>query len=194
LRASRKKTGRRQAAALSARLAGHVTLKAQPNGEVVASFYGYSVALGKFSAAAANRAKVLREGVPLSSLASRARGADKEMALLVQRLVKHGLLEFRLAASLQGADQVVIEPQAPDYWPGVPQLSNADTLVLSRFTYMRRRGSDLVLESPRSGALFRICDPAIATTLAMLATPQRLKKLDHRSGSAAKTLLALLVD
>jgi SagB-type dehydrogenase family enzyme len=194
LRASRKKTGRRQAAALSARLAGHVTLKAQPNGEVVASFYGYSVALGKFSAAAANRAKVLREGVPLSSLASRARGADKEMALLVQRLVKHGLLEFRLAASLQGADQVVIEPQAPDYWPGVPQLSNADTLVLSRFAYMRRRGSDLVLESPRSGALFRICDPAIATTLAMLATPQRLKKLDHRSGSAAKTLLALLVD
>jgi SagB-type dehydrogenase family enzyme len=193
LRASRKKTGR-PAAALSARLAGHVTVTAQPNGEVVASFYGHSVALGMFSAAAANRAKALHQGVPLSTFASRARGTDKEMALLVQRLVRHGLLEFRLARSLQGADQVVIEPQVPDYWPRVPQLSDADTLVLSRFAYMRRRGSDLVLESPRSGALFRICDPAIATTLAMLAMPQRLKKLDRGSGSAVRTLLALLVD
>jgi SagB-type dehydrogenase family enzyme len=193
LRASRKKTGR-PAPALSARLAGRVTVTAQPNGEVVASFYGHSVALGMFSAAAANRAKALHQGVPLSTFASRARGTDKEMALLVQRLVRHGLLEFRLARSLQGADQVVIEPQVPDYWPRVPQLSDADTLVLSRFAYMRRRGSDLVLESPRSGALFRICDPAIATTLAMLAMPQRLKKLDRGSGSAVRTLLALLVD
>jgi SagB-type dehydrogenase family enzyme len=193
LRASRKKTGR-PAAALFARLAGHVTLKAQPRGEVVASFYGLSVALGMFSAAAAKRAEALRQGVPLSSFASRARGTDKEMALLVQRLVRHGLLEFRLGRSLQAADQVVVEPQVPDYWPRVPQLSTADTLVLSRFAYMRRRGSDLVLESPRSGALFRICDPGIAATLAILATPQQLKKLDRGSGSTVKTLLALLVD
>jgi SagB-type dehydrogenase family enzyme len=67
-------------------------------------------------------------------------------------------------------------------------------LVLSRFAYMRRRGSDLVLESPRSGALFRICDPGIAATLAMLATPQRFKKLDRGSASTVKALLALLVD
>jgi SagB-type dehydrogenase family enzyme len=191
LRASRKKTGR-PTAALSARLAGHVTLKAQPSGEVIASFYGLSVALGKFGAAAAKRAEALRQGVPLSSFASRARGTDKEMALLVQRLVRHGLSEFRLGGSLQA--QVVIEPQVPDYWPRVARLSNADTLVLSRFAYMRRRGSDLVLESPRSGALFRICDPGVAATVAMLATPQRLKKLDRRSGSTVKTLLALLVD
>ncbi|HEX8809109.1 MAG TPA: dehydrogenase, partial [Xanthobacteraceae bacterium] len=116
------------------------------------------------------------------------------MALLVQRLVRHGLSEFRLGRSLQVADQVVIEPQVADYWPRTPRLSNADTLVLSRFAYMRRRGSDLVLESPRSGALFRICDPGIAATVAMLATPQRLKKLDRGSGSTVKTLLALLVD
>ena len=191
MRASRKKTGR-PTAALSARLAGHVTLKAQPSGEVVASFYGLSVALGKFRAAAAKRAEALRQGVPLSSFTSRARGTDKEMAVVVQRLVRHGLLEFRLGRSLQA--QVVIEPQVPDYWPRTPRLSNADTLVLSRFAYMRRRGSDLVLESPRSGALFRICDPGIAAALVMLATPQRLKKLDRGSGSTVKTLLALLVD
>ena len=191
MRASRKKTGR-PAAALSARLAGHVTLKAQPSGEVIASFYGLSVALGKFRAAAAKRAEALRQGEPLSSFTSRARGTDKEMAVVVQRLVRHGLLEFRLGRSLQA--QVVIEPQVPDYWPRTPRLSYADTLVLSRFAYMRRRGSDLVLESPRSGALFRICDPGVAATVAMLATPQRLKKLDRGSGSTVKTLLALLVD
>jgi SagB-type dehydrogenase family enzyme len=146
-----------------------------------------------FSAAAANHAAALHAGLPLSAFASRAR-ADKEMALLVQRLARHGLLEFRLGASLRGADKVVIEPQVPDYWPKTPQLSDTDTLALSRFAYMRRRGSDLVLESPRAGALFRICDPTIAATLARLATPQPLKKLRRGPGSAAEVLLALLVD
>jgi SagB-type dehydrogenase family enzyme len=146
-----------------------------------------------FSAAAANRAAALHAGLPLSDFASRAR-TDKEIALLVQRLARHGLLEFRLGASLGGADRVVIEPQLPDYWPRTPQLSDTDTLALSRFAYMRRRGSDLVLESPRAGALFRICDPTIAATLARLATPQPLKKLRRGRGSAAETLLALLVD
>ena len=179
---------------LSARLTGHVTLKAHANGEVVASFYGHSVALGVFSAAAANRAEALHAGLPLSAFASRARGTDKEVALLVQRLARHGLLEFRLGRSLHGADQVVIEPQVPDYWPPMPQLSDTDTLVLSRFAYMRRRGNDLVLESPRSGALFRICDPAIAATLAKLVTPQPAKQLRRERGSAVQTLFALLVD
>ena len=179
---------------LSARLTGHVTLKAHANGEVVASFYGHSVALGVFSVAAANRAEALHAGLPLSAFASRARGTDKEVALLVQRLARHGLLEFRLGRSLHGADQVVIEPQVPDYWPQMPQLSDTDTLVLSRFAYMRRRGNDLVLESPRSGALFRICDPAIAATLAKLVTPQPAKHLRRERGSAVQTLFALLVD
>ena len=75
----------------------------------------------------------------------------------------HGLVEYRLGRSRnrgdqrgdQGEDQVVIEPQVPDYWPQAPQLSAADVLVLSRFAYLRRRGNDMVLELPRSGALFR---------------------------------------
>jgi SagB-type dehydrogenase family enzyme len=150
--------------------------------------------MGAFSAAAANRAKTLHAGLPLGAFAPRASNTDKEIAILVRRLARHGLLEFRLGGSLHGADQVIIEPQVPDYWPQVPQLSDTDTLALSRFAYMRRRGSDLVLESPRSGALFRICDPTFAATLAMLATPQPLKKLRRGRGSAADTLLALLVD
>ena len=195
MRASQRKTGRQVApAVLSARLAGHVALKAQPDGEVVARFYGHSVVLGKFSAAAAHRAQVLRAGLPLSALTSGSQGVGKEIAPLVRRLARHGLLEFRLGRSLRGADQVIIEPQVPNYWPRTPHLDDTDNLVLSRFAYMRRRGSGLVLESPRSGALFRICDPDFAAVLAMLATPRPLKKLRRQGGSAAIALLALLVD
>ena len=90
---------------------------------------------------------------------------------MVRRLAQHGLLEYPHPSSGSGADQVVIEPQVGDYWPGTPPLGNADVLVLSRFAYMRRRGNEMVLESPRAGALFRICDPKIATTIAMLSRP-----------------------
>jgi SagB-type dehydrogenase family enzyme len=190
---SQRKTGR-QVAALSARLLGQVTLKAQPSGEVAACFYGHSVLLGKFSAAAAHGAQALRAGVPLSTLTAGARGADKEITLLAQRLARHGLLEFRLGHSLRGVDHVIIEPQVSDYWPRTPRLDDNDTLVLSRFAYMRRRGSDLILESPRSGALFRICDPEFAVTLTTLATPRQLKAFRRKCGSAGVALLALLVD
>ena len=93
-----------------------------------------------------------------------------------------------------GEDQVVIEPQVPDYWPRTPQLGDADVLVLSRFAYLRRRGNEMVLESPRAGALFRICDPKIAAAMAMLSTPQPIKRLRRQDGFPGVELLALLVD
>jgi SagB-type dehydrogenase family enzyme len=52
----------------------------------------------------------------------------------------------------------------------------------------------MVLESPRAGALFRICDPQIAAVLAMLATPQRMKELRRRDGFPGLELFALLLD
>ena len=91
-------------------------------------------------------------------------------------------------------DQVVIEPQVADYWPATPRLDNADVLVLSRFAYMRRRGKEMVLESPRAGALFKICNPRIATAIAMLSTPQQIKRLRRQDGFPGLELLALLVD
>ena len=194
LRASRRKTDRRAApATLSARVASHVALKAQKNGEVAAHFYGHSVALGKFSLAAAHRIEGLRAGLPLRDFASK-RSTDQEIVALVQRLTGHGLLEFRLGRSLCGVDQVIIEPQVPNYWPRRPRLAATDVLALSRFAYMRRRGSDLVLESPRSAALFRICDPKLAEVVALLATPQPLKKLRQGRGSVAIEFLGLLLD
>ena len=49
----------------------------------------------------------------------------------------------------------------PDYWPQMPALGGADLIVLSRFAYLRRRGNEMILESPRAAALFRIGDPKL---------------------------------
>jgi SagB-type dehydrogenase family enzyme len=179
---------------VSARLRGHVRLEAQANGEIVASFDGYSVGLGTFSAGAVNRVQELRTDLPLSSFASNRRNIDKEIGRLVQRLARRGLLEYGVGRSRDGGDVVVIEPQVPDYWPQAPRLGNPDVLVLSRFAYMRRRGDEMVLESPRAGALFRICDPQIATAIAVLSTPQQIKQLRRREGFPGVELLALLLD
>jgi len=192
LRAPGKKRGQR--ATFSAQLGGHITLEVHSNGEIVACFDSHSVGLGRFSAGAADRAQELRIGLPLSSFTSDGKDIDKEIHLLVRRLARHGLLEYRLGHSLNGEDLVVIEPQVPDYWPRMPQLHNADALVLSRFAYMRRRGNEMVLESPRAGALFKICNPKIAAALAMLSTPQQIKQLHQQDGFPGVELLALLVD
>jgi SagB-type dehydrogenase family enzyme len=109
-------------------------------------------------------------------------------------LAKCGLLEYRLQGSRKNEDQVVIEAQVADYWPKTPPLSDADVLVLSRFAYMRRRGNEMVLESPRAGALFRICDPKIATAIAALSAPQNIKSFRRQDGFPGLELLALLVD
>ena len=69
----------------------------------------------------------------------------------------HGMVcsSIRVGQKRTTRTQVVIEPQVPDYWPRTPPLGNTDVLVLSRFAYMRRRGNEMVLESPRAGALFQ---------------------------------------
>jgi SagB-type dehydrogenase family enzyme len=195
LRAPGKKKGRRIAPpAISARLSAHITLEADADGNVCACFDGQSDGLGKFSAAAVKRAQDLHAGLPLTSFASGGRAVDKEIDLLVRRLARRGLLEYRLGHSRDDKDQVVIEPQIPDYWPRTPKLGDAETIVLSRFAYLRRRGNEMVLESPRAGALFRICDPKIATALAALSTPQKVSRFRRQDGFPGVQLLALLVD
>lgn len=195
MRAPATKKGRRIApAVLSARMGGHIMLEAQADGSIVACFDGLSVGLGKFSAATLDRAKVLRTGLALASLAPDGSAVDQEIDLLVRRLARRGLLEYRLGPADGNEDQVVIEPQAPDYWPNMPRLGADEVVVLSRFAYLRRRGHEMVLESPRAGALFRICDPKVAATLALLSTPQKITKLRRQEGFPGGELLALLVD
>ena len=194
MRASKTRRGRNAApASISARLSGHVTLAAQADGRIFACFDGYTVVLGTFSSGAAERAQDLRIGLPLASLAAGRRSIDEEMHLLVQRLASHGLLEYRLRHA-RDKDEVVIEPQVADYWPATPRLRDADVLVLSRFAYLRRRGDAIVLESPRAGALFKICDPALASAIAMLSTPQQIRRLSRQKNFPGRELLALLLD
>ena len=168
-------------------------LKRSAAGDVVAVFNGFSVGLGKFSAGVVVAAQKLRKGLPLASL-SPGEGAQNEIALLVRRLARRGLLEYRLGRARDAEDLIVIEPQVAAYWPQVPKLRDTDTLVLSRFAYMRRRGNEMVLESPRAGALFKICDPEIAAMLAMLAKPQSIKQMRRHSGFPGLALLAVLTD
>jgi SagB-type dehydrogenase family enzyme len=166
----------------------------QGSGAIAASFDGFSIGLGQFSTAVADRAQMLRTGLPLASFAASRKQADKEIELLVRRLAGRGLIEYSLTHARNGADQVVIEPQIPDYWPRPAKLRDSDTLVLSRFAYLRRRASELVLESPRAGALFKICEPKIAAALAALAVPQRVRQLRQDKNFLGLELLSLLVD
>jgi len=168
-------------------------LEANPDGKITARFGDHSVGLGTFSARVADRVQMLRTGLPLVSFASASRPGDKEVSALVRQLAWHGLLEY-CVAGLRDDDQAVIEPQVFDYWPATPPLNDADVLVLSRFAYLRRRGNELVLESPRAGALFRICDPKIAATIAALSTPRQLGQFRRQDGFPGLELLALLVD
>jgi SagB-type dehydrogenase family enzyme len=193
LRSASKKPARKNAPVLAARLAGRFSLQTQADGSLAAALPGYSVGLGKLTPAATAGAKKLATGISLAELAGRS-AAAKELGTLVHRLARHGLIEYRLAAPRDDEDLVVIEPQVSDYWPKEAKLGDRDTVVLSRFAYLRRRGNDLVLESPRAGALLRICDPGIAGTLAALARPQKVGRLRREAAFFDARLLALLLD
>lgn len=200
MRAPKKKPAPRRRAAkpsaliTAARLNERVTLQAHAQGGLAACFDGFTVELGWFSAEAIERALALGAGLPIASFASARSAVGKEIALLVKRLAYSGLLEYRLARSRGGTDLIVIEPQMADYWPQVAALKATDIVALSRFAYLRRRGNDMVLESPRSKALFRICDPKVAATIATLSTPHKVGTLRQEHGALALALLGLLFD
>ena len=140
-----------------------------------------------------DRARNLTTGLPLASFAGKSAVA-REVDVLVRRLARQGLLEYRLSSPRDQQDLVVIEPQIPEYWPQRAKLGNGDTVVLSRFAYLRRRGNEMVLESPRAGALFRIGDPAVAATLAALSQPHKISRLRRHAASFNLDLLELLLD
>jgi SagB-type dehydrogenase family enzyme len=194
LRGTKKKPTPRAAPSLiAARLSAHVALEPQADGNILAAFNGYSFSLGAFSPAAAERAQRLRDGLPLASFAAGRSAVDKEIDLLVRQLARSGLLEYRFGPAKGGGDKIVIEPQMPDYWPQPAKLAAGELIVLSRFAYLRRRGGEMILESPRSAALFRIADPKIAAVLTSLVTPQTLGKLRRQEGFPGAELIALLL-
>jgi SagB-type dehydrogenase family enzyme len=181
-------------AKLFARLNPGVTLERGADGIISALFDGHAVRLGMFSASAAKHGADLTTGLRLDAFGSSDADYEKGIHELVRRLSRCGLLEYRLARARRGEDLVIIEPQVRDYTPRIPELGGNDVLVLSRFAYMRRRGTDMVLESPRAGALFRLCDADVAATIAGLSEPQTMRRLRRKCGFAGVELLALLVD
>jgi hypothetical protein len=200
LRAPAKKKGPKKGnrgaglAILSARLVDQAMLEAGSGGELAARIGGHSLGLGTFGPDTLERAQNLHAGLPLSSFESGGQIIDKDVHHLVRRLAAHGLLEYRLGSSLKAADRVVIEPQVPTYWPRIPPLDDSDVLVLSRFAYLRRRGHQMVLESPRAGALFRISDPQIVAAITRLSTPQQIRTYRTANAAVGRELLALLMD
>jgi len=178
---------------IAIRLNGPFSLQMQADGNIfVALEDDYRVKLGQFNAATFASAQNLTTGLPIASLARDS--AASELSVLVRRLAQNGLLEYSLSSSDSGPDLVVIEPQMPEYWPQRAKLESGDTVVLSRFAYLRRRGNEMVLESPRAGALFRISDPAMAATLAALSRPQKISRLRRQATSFSLDLLELLLD
>jgi SagB-type dehydrogenase family enzyme len=193
LPAPKKARGRKVGPVIAARLNGQVTLTAVADGSVVARFGDYAQGLGKFSPATLERLHQLRTGLPLGAVGG-GRATGKDIEHLIRRLALSGLLEYRFGPAHGRQDQVVIEPQMAEYWPKVSKIGNADTLVLSRFAYLRRRGEEMVVESPRAGALFRIADPKIAAALATLAQPQKISRYRKERGFPGLELLGLLLD
>ncbi len=191
-----KKARRTALTAVCARLVQPVTLEPQADRTLAACFEGNAVPLGTpLTPELAERTPALYAGLPLASFASGRQPGDKELDRLVRRLARHGLLTYAVRRSAQDdAEVAVVEPQMADYWPHEAELSDADVVVLSRFAFMRRRGSDMVLESPRAGALFKICDPKAAGVIAMLAEPIAVRKLKRQDGFPGIGLLGLLTD
>jgi hypothetical protein len=169
-------------------------LEASSGGELAARIDGHSLGSGTFSPDTVERAQNLHTGLPLSSFESGGQIIDKDIHLLVRRLAAHGLVEYQLGSSPKAGDQVVIEPQVPTYWPRIPPLDDSDVLVLSRFAYLRRRGCEMVLESPRAGALIRVSDPQIVAAITWPSTPQQMRTFRTENAFTGLELLALLVD
>jgi SagB-type dehydrogenase family enzyme len=188
------KPGRKVAApALLARVNDQVALEVYANGKVGAYVDGYAIEIGNISPGSVARAKGFGEGLAVTSFSPARKPADREIELLARRLARSGFLEYQLMPPRGGA-VAAIEPQIPDYWPQIAKLGNSDMVALSRFAYLRRRGNDLVLESPRAPALFRFTDPKLAAAILTLATPQKISALRREKNFLGLALLGLLVD
>jgi SagB-type dehydrogenase family enzyme len=174
---------------LFARLGPGVALKAEAGGVLSARFDGRSRLLGAYGVNVLRRAEELATGLPLLDS-----NGEEELRVLIERLAFLGLVDYRLARAAEGPDIVAIEPQMRDYRPSVSRLDESRQIALSRFALLRRRGEDFVLESPLSGATFRLCDASAASTIMRMATPRRLAELRSCPNFPGDEFLGLLLD
>ncbi|CAJ0853281.1 hypothetical protein AMST5_00632 [freshwater sediment metagenome] len=169
-----------------------VSLQEDAGGILSVRFDGEALVLGKFSAEARRRATELETGLQIYPPLGGEAPEEEELLAAGRRLALHGLVEYRL--SVDGTDIAIIEPQMRDYAPRLPNLDDSQQLALSRFAYLRRRGDDVVLESPRANAVVRLCDARLASTIAGLSKPASLAELHARPDFPGTEFIALLHD
>ena len=154
--------------------------------------------LGNGAAAALER--LAATGASEDELCERVRAADGVAALAnfryyLQRLAKRGLLLRSVYAD--DALMATAAPVMPEAVFVGHDLSLERRYVLSRFAYLRREGTDAVLECPTSDFAVVVHDPRTAVLLYNLATPRRVAELAPRiaglshPGAAAVTSLLL---
>lgn len=99
--------------------------------------------------------------------------ATAQLASVLDRLDDRGWLERTLLHD--GAPLVTVEPLVARWEPRRRREVAAELgpVVLSRFALLRRAGSQLVLESPRSSVQVVVHDPRVGALLVALAQPCR---------------------
>ena len=113
----------------------------------------------------------------------------------LQRCLKASFLRYAVIAA--GQPLVTVVPMVPGFALAAPPIEPDATFQLSRFAYLRREGSDLLLESPLSTARAILAGPTGATLVAMLAQPRTAHELsngaDALTPEATAAILQLFV-
>jgi SagB-type dehydrogenase family enzyme len=113
----------------------------------------------------------------------------------LERLTRRGLLCY--AAQAGGNRLATLAAVSPSFTSGSPQVVVDRRYVLSRFAYLRREGTEAVLESPLAHARIILNDCRVAALVGALAAPATPAELAERVGGlgvdAVAGVLALLL-
>jgi SagB-type dehydrogenase family enzyme len=122
-------------------------------------------------------------------------GALASWCYYLERLTQRGLLCYTAQAG--GARLATLAAVSSSFASGPTQVVAGRRYVLSRFAYLRREGTEAVLESPLSHARITLKDCRAAALVGALAAPTRAAELVERiSGlgvDAVAAVLALLL-
>lgn len=128
---------------------------------------------------------------PGESLRAIAHGADgdagvAELGSLLQQLRAGGWLHITVLG-----DDGPVYTIRPHRRPGsAPSGDRQADVVLSRFTVMRRSGTDLIIESPRSWCAIAVHDSRVMGTLAAFTRPRAAAEPGSRPAPLAARLLS----
>jgi SagB-type dehydrogenase family enzyme len=122
-------------------------------------------------------------------------GALARWYYYLERLTRYGLLCYAVQAD--GTRLATLVAVSPSFTSGPTRVVAGQRYVLSRFAYLRREGSETVLESPLAHARIVLCDCRAAALVAALAAPATTAELAGRVRSlevdAVAGVLALML-